>query len=178
MIKRSIDIYNVQNLDITKGALAVPEMQTESQKRVLGWREWVALPGLAIPHIKAKVDTGAKTSALHAYYVERFERDGAPWVKFGVHPLQASLGLAIECEAPVKDVRRVTDSGGHAEMRPVIETALAIDGQVSVIELTLTDRETMMFRMLLGRSALRRRFVVDSGKSFLLGGNKFLPCIE
>jgi hypothetical protein len=178
MIKPSTDLYNVQNPGINKGALMVLEIQTESQKRILGWREWVALPDLAIPHIKAKVDTGAKTSALHAYYVERFERDGAPWVRFGVHPLQASIGLAIECEAPVKDVRRVTDSGGHAEMRPVIETALAIDGQVRVIELTLTDRETMMFRMLLGRSALKRRFVVDSGKSFLLGGNKSRPALN
>lgn len=161
------------------------EIQTEGQKQVpagvqkqvLGWREWVALPELAIPHIKAKVDTGAKTSALHAYYVERFERDGTPWVRFGVHPLQASLGHEVQCEAPVKDVRRVTDSGGHAEMRPVIETVLAIGGQMRVIELTLTDRENMMFRMLLGRGALKRHFVVDSGKSFLLGGDKSHPVL-
>lgn len=151
--------------------------QVESSKTVIGWREWVTLPDLAIPYIKAKVDTGAKTSALHAFYVEHFERNGAPWVKFGVHPLQASLGKAIECEARVKDVRRVTDSGGHAEMRPVIETALLVQGEVRVIELTLTDRENMMFRMLLGRSALKRRFVVDSGRSFLLGGNRFRPVL-
>ncbi len=151
------------------------EMQIESQKRVLGWREWVALPDLTIPHIKAKVDTGAKTSALHAYYVEQFDRNGAPWVRFGVHPLQASLDDVVHCEAPVKEIRRVTDSGGHAEMRVVIETSIAIDNQVRVIELTLTDRETMMFRMLLGRSALKRFFVVDSGRSFVLGGNKSCP---
>lgn len=151
------------------------EMQIESQKRVLGWREWVALPDLAIPHIKAKVDTGAKTSALHSYYVEQFERSGAPWVRFGVHPLQASLDDAVHCEAPIKEIRRVTDSGGHAEMRPVIETTVVIDNQVRVIELTLTDRETMIFRMLLGRSALKRFFVVDSGRSFVLGGNKSHP---
>lgn len=149
--------------------------QTDRQKMVIGWREWVALPDLAIDHIKAKVDTGAKTSALHAFYVEPFKRNGAPWVRFGVHPLQGTLDRVIECEAPVKDVRRVTDSGGHAEMRPVIETSLLIHGEVRVIELTLTDRETMMFRMLLGRSALKYRFVVDSGKSFLLGGNKSQP---
>lgn len=152
-------------------------VQTEGQKAVLGWREWVALPDLAIPHIKAKVDTGAKTSALHAFYVQPFERDGAPWVRFGVHPLQGSTAQIVECEAPVKDVRRVTDSGGHAEMRPVIETALVVQGEPRVIELTLTDRENMMFRMLLGRSALKRRFVVDSGKSFLLGGNKSQPVL-
>lgn len=153
------------------------ELQPEGQKAVIGWREWVGLPDLAISHIKAKVDTGAKTSALHAFYVQPFERDGAPWVRFGVHPLQQSADQVIECEAPVKDIRRVTDSGGHAEMRPVIETRLVVQGEVRVIELTLTDRETMMFRMLLGRSALRRHFVVDSGKSFLLGGNKSQPVL-
>ena len=164
-------------------ALLVAELLTEGlrvglQKAVIGWREWVSLPDLAIDHIKAKVDTGAKTSALHAFYVQPFERDGMPWVRFGVHPLQASADLVIDCEAPVKDVRRVTDSGGHAEMRPVIETTMMIRGEKRVIELTLTDRENMMFRMLLGRSALKRRFVVDSGKSFLLGGNKSQPALE
>ena len=149
--------------------------QGEASKKIIGWREWVSLPDLAISHIKAKVDTGAKTSALHAFYVEPFERDGRPWVRFGVHPLQASLCDAINCEAPIKDIRRVTDSGGHAEMRPVIETALLVQGEVRVIELTLTDRESMMFRMLLGRSALKRRFVVDSGRSFLLGGSSVRP---
>ncbi len=149
----------------------------EGSKTVIGWREWVTLPDLAIPHIKAKVDTGAKTSALHAFYVQPFERDGEPWVRFGVHPLQSSVAQVVDCEARVKDVRRVTDSGGHAEMRPVIETTLLVQGEERVIELTLTDRENMMFRMLLGRSALKRRFVVDSGKSFLLGGVKSRPDI-
>jgi hypothetical protein len=163
-------------------ALRVTELQAEGQqaemlKAVIGWREWVGLPDLAIAHIKAKVDTGAKTSALHAFYVQPFERDGMPWVRFGVHPLQSSAEQVIECEAPVKDVRRVTDSGGHAEMRPVIETTLVVQGEMRLIELTLTDRENMMFRMLLGRSALKRRFVVDSGKSFLLGGNKSQPVL-
>lgn len=151
------------------------DTQAESQKQVLGWREWVGLPDLQIDHIKAKVDTGAKTSALHAFYVEHFERQGVAWVRFGVHPFQGSSDGVVTCEAPIKDIRRVTDSGGHAEMRPVIETTLFIDGQTRLIELTLTDRETMLFRMLLGRSALKRRFLVDSGKSFVLGGNKSRP---
>ncbi len=154
------------------------ELQADMQKAVIGWREWVGLPDLAIAHIKAKVDTGAKTSALHAFYVQPFERDGKSWVRFGVHPLQGTAEQVIECEAPVKDVRRVTDSGGHAEMRPVIETTLLVQGERRLIELTLTDRENMLFRMLLGRSALKRRFVVDSGKSFLLGGNKSQPVLE
>ena len=153
------------------------ESQVNVQYAIIGWREWVSLPDLAIAHIKVKVDTGAKTSALHAFYVRPFERDGIPWVRFGVHPLQATAEQVIECEAPVKDVRRVTDSGGHAEMRPVIETMLVVQGEPRLIELTLTDRENMRFRMLLGRSALKRRFVVDSGKSFLLGGNKSQPVV-
>jgi len=145
------------------------------EREVIGWREWVALPDLGIGHIKTKVDTGARTSALHAFYVTPFERDGAPWVRFGVHPLQSTTSKAIDCEAPVKAVRSVTDSGGHTELRHVIESTMIINGQAQAIELTLTDRETMRFRMLLGRRALKRRFVVDSNKSFVLGGSTTLP---
>ena len=145
------------------------------EREIIGWREWVALPDLAIGHIKTKVDTGARTSALHAFYVTPFERDGAPWVRFGVHPLQSTTSKVIDCEAPVKAVRSVTDSGGHTELRHVIESTMIINGQSYLIELTLTDRETMRFRMLLGRRALKRRFVVDSNKSFVLGGSTTLP---
>ena len=152
------------------------EQLIEKDYALIGWREWASLPELGLSHIKAKVDTGAKTSALHAFYVEQFLRDGCPWVKFSVHPLQSSEQV-VHCEAPVKDVRRVTDSGGHAEMRPVIETQLWLGDEARIIEITLTNRETMLFRMLLGRSALKRRFVVDSGKSFLLGGNKSQPVL-
>ncbi len=147
----------------------------ELAQKTVGWREWLALPDLAIGHIKAKVDTGAKTSALHAFYVKHYERNGVAWVRFGIHPLQLSVSSFVECDAPVKERRMVTDSGGHAELRPVIETTLMAGGQQWVIEVTLTDRETMRFRMLLGRSALKRRFLVDSNKSFLLGGNKTQP---
>ncbi len=142
---------------------------------VIGWREWVGLPDLGIPAIKAKVDTGARTSALHAYYVTPFDKDGKPWVRFGLHPLQHDSLTCIECEAPVKDVRPVTDSGGHTEARVVIETCLRINGLEMPIEVTLTDRENMRFRMLLGRSALKNGFWVDSSKSFLLGGSKDQP---
>jgi hypothetical protein len=143
---------------------------TSNNKEIIGWREWVNLPNLGIARIKAKVDTGARTSALHAFYVTQFERDGRPWVRFGVHPQQSSTHLAIDCEAPIKDWRQVTDSGGHTERRPVIETTLWINNKASTIEVTLTDRETMRFRMLLGRSALKRRYLVDSGRSYLLEG--------
>lgn len=147
----------------------------EQQREIVGWREWVSLPDLGIPQIKTKVDTGARTSALHAFYVTPFERDGVAWVRFGVHPLQSSTSSAVDCEARVKAVRTVTDSGGHKELRHVIESTMMINGREQVIELTLTDRETMRFRMLLGRRALKRHFVVDSSKSFVLGGSTSLP---
>lgn len=150
---------------------------TKKQPEIIGWREWLGLPDLGIPAIKAKVDTGARTSALHAYYVTPFDKDGKSWVRFGLHPLQKDSLTCIECEAPIKDVRRVTDSGGHSEQRVVIETCLLINGISMTIEVTLTDRENMRFRMLLGRSALKQGFLVDSGKSFLLGGNKNQPAM-
>lgn len=150
----------------------------KKQVEVIGWREWVGLPDLGISAIKAKVDTGARTSALHAYYVTPFEKDGKPWVRFGLHPLQQDSLTCIECEAPVKDVRQVTDSGGHTEARVVIETCLLINGLEMPIEVTLTDRENMRFRMLLGRSALKKGFWVDSSKSFLLGGSKDQPLMS
>jgi hypothetical protein len=144
---------------------------------ILGWREWVNLPDLGIKAIKAKVDTGAKTSALHAYYINPFEDQGQLWVKFGLHPNQKDTQTCIDCIAKVKDKRPVTDSGGHTEKRFVIETSLKINTLLYSIEITLTDRENMRFRMLLGRNALRGRFLVDSQQSFLLGGNRLHPPI-
>src|SRR5210317_743538 len=120
----------------------------------IGWREWLALPELQIPAIKAKVDTGARTSALHAFFVEPFVKDGVQMVRFGVHPLQKRLDLEIACEAPVKDYRAVSDSGGHREMRYVIETDVVLGDLKKRIEMTLTNRDNMRFRMLLGRTAM------------------------
>ena len=151
-------------------------MNDNKSTGLLGWREWVSLPGLEIPHIKAKVDTGAKTSALHTCSISPFEDDqGQLWVKFSVNPWQFDQQKIVECQARVKDRRAVTDSGGHRELRYVIESLLVIDGHSYSIELTLTDREGMRFRMLLGRSALRGRFMVDSKASFLMGGDKLHP---
>ena len=121
----------------------------------IGWREWLALPEMDVPAIKAKIDTGARTSALHAWRVEPFTDGGAPWIRFALHPLQRDSELSIERTAPVHDRRVVSDSGGHRESRYVIETLIVMGGLERRIEMTLTDRDTMLFRMLLGRQAMR-----------------------
>ncbi|MBT8042717.1 MAG: ATP-dependent zinc protease [Kiritimatiellales bacterium] len=135
----------------------------------LGWREWCALPQLGIPAIKAKIDTGAKTSCLHTFCIEPYVENGIPHVRFKVHPLQKNEQLVIECSAAVKDEREVTDSGGHKEMRYIIETPVRIGDKERLIEMSLTNRDTMHFRMLLGRRAMGGDTVVAPGASYLNG---------
>lgn len=134
---------------------------------IIGWREWVSLPSLGIPKIKAKIDTGARTSALHAFSLQPYLEDGKQKIRFDIHPLQHTTESVITCHADIVDRRLVTDSGGHQEERYVIETLITIAGQTWAIEITLTERENMLFRMLLGRSALRKRFLVNPARSFV-----------
>lgn len=142
------------------------------EKQILGWREWVSFPDLGIAQIKAKVDSGARTSCLHAFRVEPFEREGRGWVSFDIHPQQGNTDDVITCEAPVLDKRAVRDSGGHEEVRYVIETTIRIGDRSHSAEVTLTDRDTMKFRVLLGRSMFRGKYLVDASRSYLCGKKK------
>lgn len=139
------------------------------RKSVVGWQEWAALPGLGIRHIKAKLDTGARSSALHAPRIAVVEKNGAPWVKFDVDDDPPGDGTAMRHSAALSDYRQVRSSSGHTEMRYVVKTMLALAGECWEIELTLTDRSDMELPMLIGRSALRRRMIVDPGRRFLCG---------
>ena len=129
----------------------------------------MTLPALLDQPIKAKVDTGARTSALHVFDLEEYWQDDRPWVRFEIHPHQRSTAGAIAAEAPLVEKRSVRSSSGRAQLRPVIRTDLQLGDLRWPIELTLTSRDQMGFRMLLGRTAIRRRFVVDPGRSYLAG---------
>jgi hypothetical protein len=135
----------------------------------IGWREWVALPDLGVPRIKAKIDTGARSSALHAFAVERVKRRGKDLVRFAIHPIQRSSRREVVAEAEMIDERIVRSSNGVHALRPVIITHLELLGDAWQIELTLASRDEMGFRMLLGRQAMRGRFLIDPGRSYMAG---------
>ncbi|MGE3166580.1 MAG: ATP-dependent zinc protease [Planctomycetota bacterium] len=138
-----------------------------SEKVVVGWREWLSLPELGVDRIKAKIDTGARSSAIHAFDVVEYHRAGRHWLRFNLHPLQRSSDVIVPARARVLDRREVRSSTGHLHLRWLIRTEVVLAGQRFPIELTLSRRDEMGFRMLLGRQALRGRFVVDPGRSFV-----------
>jgi hypothetical protein len=149
-----------------------PVDQVDNQQSLLsplGWREWVGLPEWSLSFVKAKVDTGARTSSLHAEHLEEFERNGDQWIRFRVSPWQGSNQDSVTAEAPLVESRTVKSSTGAAQHRPIVSTTVTIAGQHLEVELTLTDRSDMGFKMLLGRQALRKRFTVDPGSSYLGG---------
>lgn len=138
-------------------------------KTVIGWREWVGLPRLGVAAIKAKIDTGARTSAIHAFHIEAFERNGTKMVSFGIHPVQHHREPEIQCEAEVLEERVITSSSGAREKRYVILTDLVLGKAVWPTELTLANRDQLGFRLLVGRQAIRNHYLIDPGRSYLLG---------
>lgn len=145
-------------------------MSEPSQKKplpLIGWREWVALPDLGVARIKAKVDTGARSSAIHAYDVDLFEQGGRQFVRFVLHPRQQNTKVTINAQAEVLEFRSIRSSNGQVTERPVIVSEVELDGRKWPVELTLVNRDDMGFRMLLGRQALKHRFLVDPAASFL-----------
>ncbi len=144
-------------------------MSDQTEKFIVGAQEWCALPQLDVPVLKARVDSGARTSAIHAFNIHPFTRNSTLWVRFDIHPLQKSRRAIVRCEAPVTDRRIIKSSNGSSEKRFVITTALTLNGQTWDIELSLANRDTMGFRMLLGREAMSGRMLVDSADNFTLG---------
>jgi hypothetical protein len=158
---------------MTTGPRHIKMVNNSTQLPMLGWREWVALPVFNIERIKAKIDTGARSSALHAFIIDPYQRGGASWVMFAIHPLQKNSDVIVECHAQVKDRRLVSDSGGHKQRRYVIDTQLMLGNFIINAEMTLTNRDSMRFRMLLGRTAMNAQFIINPNASYLQGN----PCI-
>ena len=138
----------------------------------VGWREWLTLPQLGIPAIKAKIDTGARTSCIHASNIRLLTIDGETWVDFLVSPLREHSAFTVHCRAPLSDEREVRDSGGHATLRPFITSQLDIGNQQWPIEISLADRRRMKLPMLLGRTAMAGRILVDPAASYLSGRSR------
>jgi hypothetical protein len=148
---------------------AKKKTKTTQLKPVIGWREWAAFPDLGVKRINAKIDTGAKTSAIHAFQIKEIPFGSKIYVEFYLHPLQRRRTPEIFCRAPIVGKRVIRSSNGEQEVRCVIQTRLRLGTSSWNIDLTLTDRDSMGFRLLIGRDAIRRKFIIDPGASYLLG---------
>ncbi|MHA7872449.1 MAG: ATP-dependent zinc protease family protein [Hyphococcus sp.] len=143
--------------------------RSSKKKPVIGWREWASFPDFDVRSVNAKIDTGAKTSAIHAFRISPFLKNGATWVEFYLHPLQQRRKPEIYCQAPVADIREIRSSNGYVQERYVIRTRLNMGEMSWRIDLSLANRDAMGFRLLLGRDALGKRFLIDPGASYKLG---------
>jgi len=144
----------------------------KKRKRAAGWREWVSLPSIGVGSIKAKLDTGARTSALHAFNIETYWSNGELWARFFVHPYQKNDAREIACDARIEDIRIVSNPGGRRQRRLVIRTDVRLGDETWPIDLSLTDRDEMGFRLLIGRTAMHGNLIVDPDHSYLLGKRK------
>ena len=149
-----------------------PRRIPKAAPETIGWREWASLPDLGVKRVKAKIDSGAKTSALHAFKIRTAERDGALWVEFAIHPIQRQARPEIACAAEVIARRRIKSSNGAVEERFIIRTKLKLGARSYPIELSLANRDSMGFRLLLGRDALKNGFVIAPSRSYRLGEPK------
>ena len=142
---------------------------SNSPYTVIGSQEWCAFPELKTPAVRARIDSGAQTSSIHASDIQPFRKDGEDWVRFEIHPVQESPKVIIKNEAKVVTVRKVKNTGGTSESRYVIKTPMKIGNDTYDIELTLANRDAMGFRMLLGREAMINRFLVNPAEIYTLG---------
>ena len=148
---------------------ATPVKKKKAPPTLIGWREWVSFPDLGVDRVKAKIDTGAKTSSIHAFRIKTLDRDGALYAEFYLHPVQKKKKPEVFCAAPVVDKRAIRSSNGAVEDRLIIRTMLRMGEREWPIDLSLTNRDAMGFRLLLGRDAFTRRFLINPKASFLLG---------
>lgn len=146
---------------MTRGKKALPQ-------QLIGWREWIGLPELGVAGMKAKIDTGARTSAIHAWNIVTQEEADGLWASFDLHPAQRNNMLVISCRSRVHDVRKIRSSNGQVESRVIIRTRLQLGDTAWPIDISLTNRDAMGFRLLLGRAALRKHVRIDPGRSFLI----------
>ncbi|GAA5105718.1 RimK/LysX family protein [Alloalcanivorax gelatiniphagus] len=149
--------------------MSTDPQQPAPESVVVGWREWVALPQADVPWVKAKIDTGARSSSIHAYDLEAYERDGEEWVRFSIHPWQRSDDDHVELTLPVLDRREVRSSNGQVEQRYAVALDVTLAGRTITTVMTLSNRDEMGFRMLIGREALERGFLVDASRSYVGG---------